>query len=75
MKGNVKEDSEVALQILTESSSQAGMDKYGPQRFQTRTTTGRVVALLVVAKRQQDSDSTDHYTACITLECEQPVQP
>lgn len=63
----MKEDSEAALQILTESSSQAGIVKNGPQRFQTRTSTGRVVALLVTAKHQQDSASTDHYTACITL--------
>lgn len=68
LKGNVKEDSEVALQILTESFSQAGMDKYGPQRFQTRTIIGSVVALLVVAKHQQNSDSTDHYTIGITPE-------
>lgn len=70
----MKEDTEVALQILTESSSQAGMDKYGPQRVQTRTIAGRVVVLLVVSEHQQNSDSTDHYTACVTLECEWPVQ-
>lgn len=66
LKGNVKAD--------TENSSQAGRDHKEPKRVQTRTVTGRVVALLVVAEHWQSSDSSDRYTACITLEQEQPVQ-
>lgn len=44
LKGNVKADSEVALQILTESSSQAGSNQQEPKSIQTRTVTGRVIA-------------------------------